>query len=109
MVDSEKCPGPSAFAEKVDLFFAVHGAQYLSKSLKSTVTKVLMTGVYLLDEPYEVDRTVQWARHYNYIFTVDRITLPVHQKYTKQLFCLWDLAMQYLVLKGRKFKVKFWS
>ena len=40
VVDSEKCPGPSAFAEKVDLFFAVHGAHVLSKSLKSTVTKV---------------------------------------------------------------------
>lgn len=86
VVDSEKCPGPSAFAEKVDLFFAVHGAHVPQQVIKEYRDQGAMTGVYLLDEPYEVDRTVQWARHYNYIFTVDRITLPVHQKYTNAAF-----------------------
>ena len=78
--------GQALLRKRLISFFAVHGAQYLSKVIKEYRDQGAMTGVYLLDEPYEVDRTVQWARHYNYIFTVDRITLPVHQKYTNAAF-----------------------
>jgi spore maturation protein CgeB len=86
IVDSEKCPGPGAFAEKVDLFFAVHGAQVPQKVIGEYRDQGATTGVYLLDEPYEIDRTVQWARHYDYVFSVDRVTVPVHQKYTNAEF-----------------------
>jgi len=40
------------------------------------------TAVYLLDEPYEVDRSTLWARYYDWVFSVDRTTVPVHSRYS---------------------------
>jgi len=86
VVDSGKCPGPEAFAEKADLFFAVHGVAIPQDVIREYRAQGVITGVYLLDEPYEIDRTVQWSRHYDYVFSVDQITVPVHQKQTKAVF-----------------------
>jgi len=86
VVDSSKCPSPEAFVEKVDLFFAVHGVDVSKEIISAYRAHGAMTGVYLLDEPYEIDRTVQWARHYDYVFSVDQVTVPVHQKHTNAVF-----------------------
>ena len=104
VVDAEKCPRPSAFAEKVDLFFAVHGVHVPRELVGEYREQGVLTGVYLLDEPYEIDRTVQWARHYDYVFSVDRITVPVHQKYTNAEFL--PLAFSDAIFSGEGPKIE---
>lgn len=86
VVDSDQCPPPSAFKERVDLFFAVHGSSVPRGVVEGYRAHGAMTGVYLLDEPYEVDRTVLWARHYEHVFSVDQVTLPVHRQHTNAAF-----------------------
>lgn len=86
VVDSRRCPLPSALVERPDLFLAVHGGSVPLGVVERYRAHGVMTGVYLLDEPYEVDRTVQWARHYDYVFSVDQVTLPVHRQHTKAAF-----------------------
>ncbi len=86
VVDSSRCPLPSAFKEHVDLFLAVHGSSVPRGVIREYRAQGVMTCVYLLDEPYEVDRTVEWARHYEYVFSVDRVTLPVHSQHTNAVF-----------------------
>lgn len=86
VVDASRCPVPAQIKEDVDLFFAVHGFGIPEAIISEYKKSHVMTGVYLLDEPYEIDRTVQWARHYDHVFSVDRVTVPVHSAYTNASF-----------------------
>jgi spore maturation protein CgeB len=69
-----------------DLLLAVHGGNVPIDKIQAYRNAGVITAVYLLDEPYEVDRTVEWARHYDHIFSVDRVTVPVHGKFTQASF-----------------------
>ena len=44
VVDSGKCPGPEAFAEKVDLFFAVHGVAIPQDVIREYRAQGVITG-----------------------------------------------------------------
>lgn len=86
VVDSGRCPLPAQFKEPVHLFFAVHGFDIPAQTIGEYKKNSVPTGVYLLDEPYEIDRTVQWAQHYDHVFSVDRVTVPVHSAHTRASF-----------------------
>jgi len=86
VVDSAKIPSPDDNRNPVDLLFAVHGFHVPTDKVRAYNANGITTAVYLLDEPYEVDRTSEWARHYNYIFSVDAVTLPIHQRHTQARF-----------------------
>ena len=46
--------------------------------------------MYLLDEPYEVDNSVKWARYYDWVFTVDRATVDIHgAAFTDRPYVMW--------------------
>jgi len=86
VVDSSQIPEPEEGQDPVDLLFAVHGYHVPTEKVLAYRNKGISTAVYLLDEPYEIDRTAEWARHYDCIFSVDAITVPVHQLHTHTEF-----------------------
>lgn len=86
VVDSAHMPEPDDNHDPVDLLFAVHGCYVPTEKVLAYRDKGIHTAVYLLDEPYEVDRTTEWARHYDCIFSVDAVTVPVHQQHTHTEF-----------------------
>lgn len=86
VVDSNQIPDPGENTGTTDLLFAVHGFNLPTEKILAYREKQITTAVYLLDEPYEVDRTVEWARHYDCVFSVDRTTVPVHQQHTQAEF-----------------------
>lgn len=81
-VDAEQIPDPDRFDQRPDLLFAVHGATVPTDKVDRYREQGITTAVYLLDEPYEVDGTQVWAQHYDWAFSVDRATVPVHQQFT---------------------------
>lgn len=81
-VEAKHVPDPSIFPARPCLFFAVHGAYISPEAVMRYRNLGIPTAVYLLDEPYEVDRSTLWARFYNWVFSVDRATLPVHSQYS---------------------------
>jgi len=86
VVDANLVPAPEDSDADVDLLFVVHGLDLPSERVRAWRARGVTTAVYLLDEPYEVDRTTGWARHYDFVFSVDRITVPVHQQCTQARF-----------------------
>lgn len=63
-----------------DLLFAVHGGYVPEERILEYRGAGVATATWLLDEPYEVDRSRTWSRHYDWVFSVDRATLPVHDR-----------------------------
>jgi len=83
VLDSAQIPEPDNNKNPVDLLFAVHGFHVPADTVRAYRAAGTTTAVYLLDEPYEVDRTVEWASRFDCAFSVDRITVPVHQQNTQ--------------------------
>jgi len=86
VVDATRIPDPEVNIELPDLLFAVHGANVPIEKIQAYRARGTGTAVYLLDEPYEVDRSIEWARHYDCVFSVDRSTVPVHQQHTRAAY-----------------------
>lgn len=92
LCDSTQVPSPASLNALPDLFFAVHGGNVPVETVNSYKMAGVPTAVYLLDEPYEVDNSVKWSRHYDWVFTVDRATIDVHAEYSyvKHMPCGYD-------------------
>jgi spore maturation protein CgeB len=86
VVDAAGIPDPAADANRPDLLLAVHGGNAPADSILAYRAAGVSTAVYLLDEPYEVDRSAGWARHYDRIFSVDQATVPIHSRHTQAVF-----------------------
>ena len=83
VVDAREIPEPQELDHKPDLMFAVHGSNIPIDKVQAYRADGIVTAVYLLDEPYEVDSSVEWSRHYDCVFSVDKATLPVHSLHTQ--------------------------
>ncbi len=81
VLDAERVPDPGAWRESPELLFAVHGGNLPTGVVDRYRGCGIATAVYLLDEPYEVAGSSRWARHYEWVFTVDRATVAVHAAY----------------------------
>lgn len=77
-VDASALPLPGTFPARPDLLFVIHGANVALDTIDIYRDQNIKTAIYLLDEPYEVDRTRTWSAHYEWVFSVDRATVPVH-------------------------------
>lgn len=86
IVDATAIPDPASMHVRPDLLLAVHGGNVPVGNIRAFRTAGILTAVYLLDEPYEVDRSVEWAGHYDWAFSVDQATVPVHSKHTNAAF-----------------------
>lgn len=83
VVDATQIPEPQDLDARPDLMFAVHGGNVPTEKVQSYRANGITTAVYLLDEPYEVDHSVDWSRHYDCVFSVDKATVPTHRAYTR--------------------------
>lgn len=81
-VEAKLVPDPSVFQVRPRLFLAIHGGNISPESIMRYRKCGIPTAVYLLDEPYEVDRSTLWARLYDWVFSVDRATVPVHSQFS---------------------------
>ena len=86
VADASTLPAPKVTDHHVDFILSVHGGRTPIHSINAYRAAGTSTAVYLLDEPYVVDRSIEWSRHYNFVFSVDRVTLPIHQQYTQANF-----------------------
>lgn len=59
-----------------DLIFVVHGRKF-SQRFKD-MFKDYNTAVWLLDEPYEVDNTIQFSKYFKMVFVNDPNTIQLH-------------------------------
>lgn len=82
VVDATQIPAPSSWKSPPDLLFVVHGGNTQEEAIKSYNDAGTTTAVYLLDEPYEVDQSIQWARHYDWVFTIDKATVDIHKQHS---------------------------
>ncbi len=80
VVDATKVPPPESWEKLPDLVMSVHGGNVPIDIIQKYGATGVPTAVYLLDEPYEVDSSVQWAQHYDWVFTVDRSTVKIHSE-----------------------------
>ncbi|MHB1241077.1 MAG: CgeB family protein [Gammaproteobacteria bacterium] len=83
VLDAEQIPDPETWSVPPALLFAVHGGNLPVDIVDRYRSRGIATAVYLLDEPYEVAGSSRWARHYEWVFTVDRATVVVHAPYAK--------------------------
>lgn len=83
LVDATQIPSSASFNTLPDLFFAVHGGNVPVEIVNNYKAAGVPTAVYLLDEPYEVDSSIKWSCYYDWVFTVDRVTIGVHSEYTR--------------------------
>ncbi len=86
IADAARLPAPESLPQPADFLFTVHGFNLPLETLSLYREKGICTAVYLLDEPYEVDRTREWAAHYDHVFSVDEATVPVHAEHTSAHF-----------------------
>jgi len=86
VVDATRIPDPTTVGKQPDLLLSVHGSNAPVEKIRAYHSADVTTAVYLLDEPYEVDRTVEWAQYYDCIFSVDQVTVPVHALHTQACF-----------------------
>lgn len=62
-----------------DLVFCHHGRSASHPSFISQFrSRGIRTAVYLCDEPYECGETVKYAKEFDFTFTMDPCTLPLH-------------------------------
>ncbi len=64
--------------EKPDLFFAVHGSRIPSHVVDAVRSLGVPTAVWLLDDPHEIDLSSRYARHYDWVFTDERMAVAAH-------------------------------
>ncbi len=82
IADATQIPRPASLTTLPDLFFVVHGGNTPEEAVKQYRAAGVPTAVFLLDEPYEVDQSVTWARNYDWVFSVDRSTLATHSQHS---------------------------
>jgi spore maturation protein CgeB len=72
-----------------DLLFVVHGRRFCARWQGGGLNRsaLCQTAVWLLDEPYEVDETSQWSKHFDHVFINDPSTLPRHHHATYLPVC----------------------
>ena len=83
VVDATRVPDPGSLENRPDILFVIHGFDIPRERILAFREAGIPTAVYLLDEPYEVDRSVTWSRNYDVVFTVDKVTVPVHAEFTR--------------------------
>ncbi len=95
VVDAQQLPKPMSWSALPDLLMVVHGGNTSVEVIQQYTKAGVPTAVYLLDEPYEVDRSVEWARYYDWVFTVDRSTVKVHAENSNSIHmpCGYDDAI----------------
>lgn len=81
VVDAGQIPSPDSLAKLPDLLMSVHGGNAPVDIIQQYARSGVTTAVYLLDEPYEVDRSTEWAKYYDWVFTVDSSTVDIHAQY----------------------------
>jgi len=69
-----------------ELILVVHGADYPTKRVASWKAAKVPTAVFLPDEPYEVERSRVWSKHYDWVLTPERNTLAVHAQHARAVF-----------------------
>lgn len=84
--DAESLTVDTVEPDGLDLVLAVHGGTVPVEAVGAYRRAGVPTAVYLLDEPYEVDRSSTWSRHYDYAFTVDRETVAHHEPHRRAEF-----------------------
>jgi len=82
-VDAHALKNVEALSDLPEVLFAVHGGTVPTSIIDGYRRRGVTTAVYLLDEPYEVDRSSAWARHYEFVFSVDRQTVPHHAQFSR--------------------------
>lgn len=82
VVDATQIPPPGSLDVLPDLLFVVHGGNTPQEAVRQYKQAGVPTAVFLLDEPYEVDQSVLWARHYDWVFPVDRSTVETHRQHS---------------------------
>jgi spore maturation protein CgeB len=82
VVQGDALPVPAKLPSRPDMLFAVHGRIVSGEMVARYRAAGIPTAVYLLDEPYEVDASTMWARPFEWVFTVDRATVPVHAQFS---------------------------
>ena len=65
--------------EKPDLFLAIHGARLPSHVVDAVRTLGVPSAVWLLDDPHELDLSSRYARHYDWVFTDERMAVDAHK------------------------------
>jgi hypothetical protein len=60
-----------------DLLFVVHGRRFVQRWGRRF--SGIRSAVWLLDEPYEVDDTAAWSKHFDLVFVNDASTLARHR------------------------------
>ena len=82
VADATQVPSPTSWDKIPDLLMAVHGGNVPVEIIDKYRAAGVATAVYLLDEPYEVDSSINWAQHYEWVFTVDRSTVKMHAEHS---------------------------
>lgn len=63
-----------------DLLFVVHGRRFVQRwGQRFSNIPDMRSAVWLLDEPYEVDDTAAWSKHFDLVFVNDACTLARHR------------------------------
>lgn len=89
-----------------DLVFVVHGRHFTSRFLNAGLDVLTPLGVWLLDEPYEVDDTSRWSLKYDHVFLNDTATLDRHENASYLPVC-YDPRVHYSDGGLRPHKVGF--
>lgn len=89
---------------KPDLVFVVHGRKFIQQwgPLQTGCPKA----VWLLDEPYEVDDTASFSKHFDHVFVNDAATLDLHQRSAVLPVC-YDPRVHYATDTPRDYRVGF--
>lgn len=85
-LDTKEVKTPGFGAQLPELLWVVHGGDLPTDMVMAYRQHGIVTALYLVDDPYEVDRSTTWARYYDWVFTCDRSTVQVHEAYSKAAF-----------------------
>lgn len=66
--------------EKPDFFLAVHGARLPSHVVDAVRSLGVKTAVWLVDDPHEIDLSARYGRHYDFVFTDERLAVEAHRR-----------------------------
>lgn len=89
-----------------DLLFVVHGRRFVQR-FGNVQGFGVPSAIWLLDEPYEVDDTVQTAREFDYIFVNDAATIHRHRAATYLPVCYDPIVHRPPVDAHRTYAVGF--
>ena len=64
---------------KPDLVVAMKGTRISESALRALKAAGITTAAWTMDDPYELERYLYWAKHYDMIFTTEPRCLPVYE------------------------------